>query len=120
MTPEETARYHADRPGFELIDFAEVGLPIFKIYVVASLLLHTPLPPIFEFVLRCVKLGIFTCDEIAACLGIPVRMVDQALRGLHRAEELSFVPSEPGAPEQFVLTRKGEHTVTSLQQVLPE
>ena len=48
MSPEETARYHAARPGFELIDFAEVGLPIFKIYVVASLLLHTPLPPIFE------------------------------------------------------------------------
>jgi hypothetical protein len=55
MTPEETARYHADRPGYELIDFAEVGLPIFKIYMVASLLQHTPLAPIYEFVLRAVR-----------------------------------------------------------------
>src|SRR5882757_2372820 len=100
MTPEETARYHADRPGFDLIDFAEVCLPVFKIYIVASLLLHSPLPPIFEFVLRCVRLGINTCDEIAACLGIPRRMVDQALKSLYRAEELAFVPNGDGGPEQ--------------------
>ncbi len=120
MTPEETARYHADRPGFQLIDFAEVGLPVFKIYIVASLLLHTPLPPIFEFVLRCVKLGVDTCDEIAACLGIPARMVDQALKSLYGAEELAFVPSEHSDPDRFVLTRRGERTAASLEQILPE
>ncbi len=120
MTPEETARYHADRPGFELIDFAEVGLPVFKIYIVASLLLHTPLPPIFEFVLRCVKLEVDSCDEIAACLGIPSRMVDLALKSLFRAEELSFIPSERSESERFVLTRRGERTVESLEQILPE
>ncbi|WP_027582895.1 hypothetical protein [Bradyrhizobium sp. Ai1a-2] len=120
MTPEETARYHSDRPGFELIDFAEVGLPVFKIYIIASLLLHTPLPPIFEFVLRCVKLGVDTCGEISACLGIPSRMVDQALKALYRAEELAFVPNDLSEADRFILTRKGERTVTSLEQILPE
>lgn len=42
MTPEEVARHHAERPGYELVDYAEVALPLYKIYVVASLLQHTP------------------------------------------------------------------------------
>lgn len=120
MTPEETAKFHADRPGFDLIDYAEVGLPIIKVYIVASLLLHTPLPPIFEFVLRCVRLNISTCDSIAACLGIPARMVQQALQSLHRAEEIDFVPNQPAGNETFVLTRRGERTVASLVQIVPE
>ena len=120
MSPEETARLHADRPGYELIDFAEVGLPVFKIYVVASLLLHTPLPPIFEFVLRCIRLGINDRNRLSGCLGLPVRMVDQALRSLHAAEEITFVPTAPADAEAFALTRRGERTATSLERVLPE
>jgi hypothetical protein len=47
-------------------------------------------------------------------------MVDQAVRSLHRAEELAFVPGEAGQADQFVLTRKGVRTVASLEQILPE
>ncbi|NKM42076.1 hypothetical protein GFL68_28205 [Rhizobium laguerreae] len=120
MTPEETAKFHADRPGFELIDYAEVGLPIIKVYIVASLLLHTPLPPIFEFVLRCVRLNINTCDSVAACLGIPKRMVSEAIQSLHRAEEIDFIPNQAAGYEAFVLTRRGQRTVASLVQIVPE
>lgn len=119
MSPEETARFHADRPGFELIDFTEVCLPIFKIYMVASLLLHTPLPPIFEFVLRAIRIGIDDAPSIGACLGIPVRMVEDTLKSLHTSEEIGFQDGE-GGPDRFVLTRKGEKTTASLERVRPE
>lgn len=120
MTPEETARYHADRPGYELIDFAEVCLPIFKIYMVASLLQHTPLAPIYEFVLRAVRLGVDDVEGIAACLGIPQRMVQDTIKALHDTEELAFVPGDGEGGDRFVLTRKGERTTTSLERIRPE
>jgi hypothetical protein len=120
MTPEETARFHADRPGYELIDFAEVCLPIFKIYMVASLLQHTPLPPIYEFVLRTIRIGIDDADGIAACLGIPVRMVQDTLKSLHDTEELAFKTGDGCDSDRFVLTRKGERTTTSLERIRPE
>lgn len=120
MTPEETARFHADRPGYELIDFAEVCLPIFKIYMVASLLQHTPLPPIYEFVLRTIRIGIDDADGIAACLGIPVRMVQDTLKSLHDTEELAFKTGDGSDADRFVLTRKGERTTMSLERIRPE
>ncbi|MBB3810579.1 hypothetical protein [Pseudochelatococcus contaminans] len=120
MTPEETARYHADRPGFDLLDFAEVGLPVYKVYIVASLLLHTPLPPIYEFVLRCVRLELDTPSQISACLGIPARMVEEVLRSLHAAEELTLLPRPQSDELCFALTRRGKRTVESLEQILPE
>ncbi|WP_343698942.1 hypothetical protein [Caulobacter sp.] len=120
MTPEETARFHADRPGFELIDFTEVCLPVFKIYMVASLLLHTPLPPIYEFVLRTIRLGIDDTDRIAACLGIPVRMVQETLKALHTSEEIAFKDGDASGPDRFALTRRGEKTASSLERIQPE
>lgn len=120
MTPEETARFHADRPGYELIDYAEVCLPVFKIYMVASLLQHTPLPPIYEFVLRTIRLGIDDADGIAACLGIPVRMVKDTLKSLHDTEELAFKTGDGSDTDRFVLTRKGERTTISLERIRPE
>src|SRR5204862_1502638 len=120
MTPEETARFHADRPGYELIDYAEVCLPIFKIYMVASLLQHTPLPPIYEFVLRSIRLGIDDAEGIAACLGIPGRMVQDTLRSLHDTEEVAFKTGDSDEIDRFVLTRKGEKTTASLERIRPE
>lgn len=120
MTPEETARSHADRPGYELIDFAEVCLPIFKIYMVATLLQHTPLAPIYEFVLRAIRLGIDDVASISDCLGIPPRMVQDTIKLLHDTEELAFKPGDGGVADCFVLTRKGERTTTSLERIRPE
>ena len=120
MSPEEVARHHAERPGYELADWVEVTLPIYKVYVVASLLQYTPLPPIYEFVLRAVRLGVDDVDQLSACLGIPAGMVDATLRGLHASEEVAIRPGRESDVEQFVLTRKGEKTTTSLELVRPE
>ena len=119
MTAEEIASYHRDRPGYELVDYVEVVLPIYKIYMTASLLLHTPLTPMYEFVLRAIRLGIDDADELSECLGIPVSMVTDTLSGLHQSEEVSILEGVEG-PKRFVLTRKGEVTTTSLERIRPE
>lgn len=119
MSPDEVARHHAERPGYELLDWAEVTLPVYKVYVVASLLQHTPLSPIYEFVLRTIRLGVDDFEGISACLGIPRSMVEEAVRGLHSSEEIAF-RSGPIEGDHFVLTRKGERTTTSLERIRPE
>jgi hypothetical protein len=119
MTPDQVARYHADRPGYELLDYAEVALPIYKVSLRVLLLQHTPLTPLYEFVLRAIRLGIDTADDISACLGIPAAMVDEALRSLHSSEEIEIVQGDDG-PERFALTRRGQKTTTSLERVRPE
>lgn len=119
MTPDETARFHADRPGYELLDYAEVALPIYKVTLRVLLLQHTPLTPMYEFVLKSIRLGIDTREEIAACLGIPAAMVEETLRALHQSEELEMVLGSEG-PERFMLTRRGEKTTTDLERVRPE
>ena len=119
MTPEQVARHHAERPGYELVDWAEVTLPIYKVYVVASLLQHTPLSPIYEFVLRAIRLGVDDVDGVSACLGIPRALAEETIRGLHSSEEVAFRPG-PSDGDRFVLTRKGERTTTSLERIRPE
>jgi hypothetical protein len=73
----------------------------------------------FEFVLKTIRIGIDTLDEIAACLGIPPEMVKSTLEGLHTSEEIEIVGGTDG-PERFRLTRKGEKTTSSLERVRPE
>lgn len=119
MRPDEVARYHADRPGYELLDYAEVALPVYKVSLRVMLLQHTPLTPMYEFVLKAIRIGIDTLDEIAACLGIPAEMVKATLEGLYSSEEIEIVRGEDG-PERFRLTRRGEKTTSSLERVRPE
>lgn len=119
MTPNDVAAFHADRPGFELLDYAEVSLPVFRLTMTVSVLQHTPLPPVFEFVLRAIRLGIDHQAELSECLGIPASMVEDALRGLHGSEEISIVQGVEG-PERFVLTRRGEKTTETLERIRPE
>jgi hypothetical protein len=119
MTPNDIASFHADRPGFELLDYAEVGLPVYRLSLTVSVLQHTPLPPIYEFVLRAIRLGIDHREELSACLGISEGMIEDALRNLHGSEEISMVQGLDG-PERFVLTRRGEKTTSTLERVRPE
>lgn len=120
MTPDEVARHHAERPGYELVDWSEVSLPVYKVYVVASLLQHTPLAPIYEFVLRAIRLGVDDMDGVSQCLGIPRAMVEETIKGLHASEEVAFVPDAAHGVDRFVLTRKGERTTQSLERIRPE
>ena len=119
MRLEDVIAHHADRTGYDLVSFAEVTLPVYKLQMTVSLLLHTPLSPTFEFVLRAIRLGIDDAAEIALCLGIPVPMVAEALRGLHQSEEVAILQGSEG-PARFTLTRKGERTTTSLERIRPE
>ena len=76
MTPEQIARRFERRQGYELIDYAPVVLPIFRLTTDAITMVHREIPPIKEFVMRSIFLGIDTPTEVAGFLGLDQGVVD--------------------------------------------
>ena len=64
--PEAVARKHAGaRPGFELIHYAEVGLPYYRLVLDSLVQRRKPVGPIEEFVLRAVNQGLDNLDDVS-------------------------------------------------------
>ena len=69
MIAEKIAqRFAFDRPGYILIDFLEVGLPVYRLSLLAAFLEERPLPALHEFVLRTAQVGLRTDQEISQFL----------------------------------------------------
>ena len=66
QNPEDIARRHAVRPGFRLVDYAEVGLPIYRLSLQAFFLAKKQVPPVAEFVLKSIDAGLKSPVEIGA------------------------------------------------------
>ncbi len=58
MSPEDIARRFEHRSGYDLIDYAPVALPIYRLSVEAVTMVHKELPPIKEFVMRSLRTGL--------------------------------------------------------------
>ena len=93
MSPEETARRHEEMSGYELVDFAEIGLPLWQMSVDCISVAHRRLPPIQEFVLAAVDAGL-TREELPGFLGLAKSVVEATLAQL-LADRLIVRP--PGA-----------------------
>lgn len=79
MTPEEVARAYQFREGFKLVDYAEVGLPIFRLTIEAVTTSYRSLSTIHEFVMRCLSLGETREEDVARMLGLKADIVRLAI-----------------------------------------
>lgn len=82
MTPEIIARQHQFRDGFRLVDYGEVGLPVFRLTLEAVTMAYRSLPTIQEFIMRCLSLGERSEPDIARMLGLKTELVQGAMNGL--------------------------------------
>lgn len=114
MKVEEIAARFDDRPGFRLVDFAEVGLPVYKLTVTAVLLAKKTFAPIEEFVLRSVHMGFTQVSDVASLLGLEEGTVQSALAGLIRSEDI-YEQSDG----TISLTSKGRHSVDNEASIVP-
>jgi hypothetical protein len=80
------------KPGFSLVDFEEVGLPIYRVTSIILTLEPKKYAPIDEFVLKCIDAGITTADDVAGLLGIEVRIVEGCLTNLIREDDVFASP----------------------------
>ena len=118
MTIDQIITRHKQRSGFRLADYAEVALPIYTLNVQALTLAHRRLPPIQEFVLRCLALNISSAVEMTAFLGLEVEVIKSALITLAQTESIAL--TAPHGRQSWSLTPKGRTTLETAELVLPE
>src|SRR4028118_1617152 len=96
LTPEELRRYD-NRPGFDLVSCKEVGLPVYKITVQALTQLRKPIPPIEEYVLKAINVGLSSEEDIGGFLGLEPPIIRDALINLRMSEDIDLIaPDEIG------------------------
>lgn len=103
MNPEEIALKFADsRPGMQLVNFFEVGLPFWKLRVVATLMERRPIQPIAEFAMKCIEAGLVSAADISGFLGLDERLSVATLSDLLFEGLIRTV-----GPSQYGLTDQG-------------
>ena len=117
---EEVARRYACRPGFRLADYAEVGLPVYRLTVQAYFLSRKQIPPVEEFVLKAIEAGLGSAEEIGGLLGIERLLIDDAMASLVQTDDV-YLAAPPGSVSQVLsLTLKGKQTLREAKLVAPE
>lgn len=107
MTAEDVARAHQFRDGFSLVDYAEVGLPIFRLTIEAFTTSERAIPAIQEFTMRSLALGETREEDIAGMLGLKPDIVHGAMNAIV-GEGLASRIAGPGDLNSFQLSEVGE------------
>jgi len=119
MDAAEIAQRHArQRPGYELVSYREVALPLFRCELSAVVTEQKPIPPVQEFVLRAVAMGLRRHEEIAGLLGLEMDIARDAAVQLMRNDELALAPAQGSGAgaHALTLTTKGRTTAADLVQ----
>jgi len=88
MLSEDVAELFDERPGYRLVDFEEVGLPLYRLTAVVTTLQPKSYQAIDEFVLRSVETGLASVTELAGFLGVDSDVVVQSASRLIRDDDL--------------------------------
>lgn len=119
MSPEDIARRHQFRDGFELIDYGEVGLPIFRLTLETVTLAQRRIPTIQEFTMRCASFDIRSAAAIGAALGLKQDVVEGAVSALIDAGYATFQAAADGE-RAIALTEAGEFRLKDLVEEKPQ
>jgi hypothetical protein len=119
VTPEFAARKYQFREGFDLVDYGEVGLPIFRLTLEAITMAPRVMPTIQEFAMRCLALGETHESDVANMLGLKLDAVVGAMNVLISDGYVARQPSSDG-PDIFHLTEAGELRLGSDRLEMPQ
>lgn len=119
MTAEEVARLHQFRDGFSLVDYAEVGLPVFRLTIEAITTAQRSIPTIQEFVMRCFALGVEREEEVARMLGLKLDIV-QAATNLLVSDSYAVRQAGQADLNNFRLTEAGETRLREEKLEVPQ
>jgi hypothetical protein len=121
MTPEEIARRHAySRGGYELIGYAEVGLPVYELNIQAYTLAYKQISPLDEFTLRAPNAGLTTIEDVSGFLGLERKVLRGVLSELIRSDDIVLSGNPRDLHQSLKLTPKGKHTLEEAELTSPE
>ncbi|MBF0186195.1 MAG: hypothetical protein HQM06_17645 [Magnetococcales bacterium] len=106
-------------PGFSLVDFEEVGLPVYKLTATVLTLMPKHYSPIEEFVLKSIAAGMGTAEDVAGLLGIDSRVVEASLTNLIRDDDV-FASAEGilSLTRKSLLMLQGEQAIRPREQAV--
>ncbi len=119
-TDATAQKFAHDRPGFRLVDYAEVGLPIYRIRIQAVLLRYKKIPPIEEFILKALNSGLTSAEDISEFLGLELIIINAGLAELLRTDNISLSAPAGSRMQELALTKKGKSTLQEAELVMPE
>jgi hypothetical protein len=118
LEPNDIARRHYVKPGFKLIDFLQVALPVFVIPVEAIVISSKPLALVDEFILRSISEGINSLADLSGFLGLDNLFVQKRLAQLIADDLIAYGPTA-GSPALARMTSKGQDALKKAMLVAP-
>ncbi|QMS87061.1 hypothetical protein HUN01_05525 [Nostoc edaphicum CCNP1411] len=119
LSSEDLRRYD-NRSGFDLVSCQEVGLPVYKLTVDALTQIRKLIPPIEEYVLKTINIGLSSEEEIAEFLGLELPTVREGMVNLRISEDIDLVAPDASQLQVWKLTKKGEKTLQEARIIVPE
>ena len=114
MDTHEIAAKFDVRMGYELVSYAEVAMPIFRVSASALVQGATTFSPIEEFVLRSLEAGLNLGEDISGFLGLDAQVVDGVVTTLiHSALVREDFDSS------LSLTNKGREEIAAQRPLRP-
>ncbi|MCR4378056.1 MAG: phospholipase D-like domain-containing protein [Rhodospirillales bacterium] len=107
------------KPAFSLVDYEEVGLPVYKLTATVLTLESKKYSPIDEFVLRSIDAGMIIADDVAGLLGIETRIVEGCLTNLIQDDDVFVSPTgDLSLTKKSRLVLEGEKPVKPREQAV--
>lgn len=119
LNSDDLRRYD-NRVGFDLVCDREVGLPVYRMTIEALTQVQKPIPPIEEYVLKAIHIGLAGEEEIAGFLGLELAIAQEAMVNLRMSEDIDLVASEGETIQEWKLTKKGKKTLEEARILVPE
>src|SRR5436190_5019998 len=101
---EEVVRRLDKRPGFKVVSYCEVGLPVFLVSPLVTLREQSPVGVLEETFLKCIDVGVQSASAITSFLGIPRDIVLTQIGGLLYEQ---VIRPDPKRDEHYGLTARG-------------
>lgn len=118
LEPNDVARRHYVRPGFKLIDFLQVALPVFVIPIEAIVISAKPIALVDEFILRSISEGINSLEQLSGFLGLESLFVRKRLAQLIADDLVAYGPTGD-IPAVARITTKGQEALKKAMLVSP-
>ncbi len=119
LEPNDIARRYGSKPGYQLIDFLQVVLPVFVIPIEAIVIASKPLGLVDEFLLRSITENINTLPTISGFLGLDEVFVKKRLGELITDDLIGYAP-EPNGIATAKVTAKGQEAIKKVMLVQPK
>ena len=112
---DQVALRFANEKGWELIGYADVAFEIQVLKIEALVIEKQSIPPIQEFLLKGIDIGLNTTEQLSGAFGIEDELVKTNLIECHRDEYIDLIFDGTGNSSTIKLSESGQELCRTLK-----